>query len=250
MNSHRFISILLCVLGAGPCLAPAQSMPPTPPSVSAEALQKSASTDSERMLADLARDLTGRFQLDGQLHLEMVRPWTAPENFQSPFRISVLEAPSGLASSVILRVRVQDAKDAQVDTTFVLRAQLLREVWVTRGAIQHGAAFDPAELDTRTIDVLRERDTVAVADATTDLTFSHGVNGGRIVTWRDVAKRALVRKGEVIQVSAVDGALSISMKALAMENGGAGESIRVRNIESKKEFTAEVVGNARAQVRL
>ena len=64
-----------------------------------------------------------------------------------------------------------------------------------------------------------------------------------------LSRRALVRKGEVIDVTATDGALSITMKALAMENGSAGETVRVRNIESKKEFPVLVVADARAQVR-
>jgi flagella basal body P-ring formation protein FlgA len=35
-----------------------------------------------------------------------------------------------------------------------------------------------------------------------------------------------------------------------MENGTAGEMVRVRNLESKKEFTAQVVADSRALVRL
>ena len=34
---------------------------------------------------------------------------------------------------------------------------------------------------------------------------------------------------------------SITTQALAMENGAAGDSIRVRNLSSKKDFTAFVV---------
>jgi flagella basal body P-ring formation protein FlgA len=43
--------------------------------------------------------------------------------------------------------------------------------------------------------------------------------------------------------------LSVTMKALALQNGAQGEAISLRNIESRKDFTAFVVDENRAQVR-
>jgi flagella basal body P-ring formation protein FlgA len=104
-------------------------------------------------------------------------------------------------------------------------------------------------MDVRRVDTLREREALCASDSAGELTLLRSIPAGRMLSWRDVARRALVRKGEVIEVAAVDGALSVSMKALAMENGSAGEMVRVRNLESKKEFTAQVVSENRAQVR-
>jgi flagellar basal body P-ring formation protein FlgA len=129
-----------------------------------------------------------------------------------------------------------------------LRAQVFRDVYVVRTPLERDATFDPSQLDTRRVDVLRERDTVATSDCEGDFTFAMSVPAGRLLTWRDLAKRALVRKGQVIEVAAVDGTMTITTQALAMENGAAGDSIKVRNLTSKKDFTAYVVAEARAQV--
>ena len=73
--------------------------------------------------------------------------------------------------------------------------------------------------------------------------------GGGVLTWRDIARRPLVKKGEVVEVSAVDGLLFVTMKALAMESGAQGDTVTVRNPESQKNFAAVVTDENRVQVR-
>ena len=67
--------------------------------------------------------------------------------------------------------------------------------------------------------------------------------------WRDISRRPLVKKGDLVEVSTSSGLLIVKMKALAMENGGQGETVTVRNPESQKNFAAVVVDENRVQVR-
>jgi flagella basal body P-ring formation protein FlgA len=75
------------------------------------------------------------------------------------------------------------------------------------------------------------------------------VQAGRVLTWRDISRRPLVRKGDTVEVSAVDGALTITMKAVAMENGAQGDTVTIRNPDSRRDFSAQVVDENRVQVR-
>lgn len=205
---------------------------------------------SEQLLASLSRQLGDHFRAEGELQLELLRPWTAgAAAFITPLDAVVAEFPATLSSSMIIRLRLQSGERILSEQTLVVRAQLLREAWVARTPLEREATFSASELDTRRVDVLRERDVVPVSEGSSELTFVRSIPAGRVLTWRDVARRALVRKGQVIEVAAVDGPLSITMKALAMENGAAGEMVKVRNLESRKEFNALVVADARAQVR-
>ena len=72
---------------------------------------------------------------------------------------------------------------------------------------------------------------------------------GRMLTWRDITRRPLVKKGDVVEVSASTGLLVVTMKALAMESGAQGETVTVRNPESHKNFSAIVVDENRVKVR-
>ncbi|MEY2878490.1 MAG: hypothetical protein RLZZ15_870, partial [Verrucomicrobiota bacterium] len=69
------------------------------------------------------------------------------------------------------------------------------------------------------------------------------------LTWHDLARRPLVKKGEVVEVSAQEGRLVVTLKALALENGAQGDTVTVRNPESQRKFAAVVVDENRVQVR-
>ncbi|NBR60006.1 MAG: flagella basal body P-ring formation protein FlgA, partial [Opitutaceae bacterium] len=56
-------------------------------------------------------------------------------------------------------------------------------------------------------------------------------------------------KGDLIEVAAIDGQLQIIMRGLAMENGAAGDTVTVRNPESKRNFAAQVIAENRVQIR-
>lgn len=219
-----------------------------PQSVRAEVgVRAVAPAQQDAVLIELSRQLLTRWQMAGELQLEAYRPLILPgENVT----LTVLEAPSAPASSMLVRVRLQvEGKAPAVEQTWTLRAQLSREVWVAKALLDRDAALDLTSLETRTVDVLRERDTILVSESLADFVVTRQIQVGRPISWRDVSRRMLVRKGQLIEVAAVDGMLMITMKALAMESGAAGETVRVRNIESRREFSALVVADARAQVR-
>ena len=203
----------------------------------------------EALITSLSRDVSAHFNLEGELQLELIRAWTPPNRVASAWNVSVLEYPALAGSSMLLRCRVLADGETVVETTFVLRASLLRDVWVARQPLTVGVTFDPAMLETRRVDLFRERDVLPAAIGDSSFIFARAVNGGRVLTWRDVARRPLVRKGEFVEVSAEEGSLNITMKALAMESGAQGDKITVRNPESRKDFSATVINENRVQVR-
>jgi flagella basal body P-ring formation protein FlgA len=240
MNSRTLAPFLVSLLLGLSVAAPAaRAQAPTTVDLPAAA-QRSA------VLADVAGQLAAHFRAEGDVQLETLRLLQLPAS-ATPLAVEVLEFPAALASSMIVRVRVGSTDP--VEHTLVVRAQLLRDVWATRVPSTRDAAFDATQLETRRVDVLREREAISAAEACRDYVFNRPVPANRILTWRDLSRRALVRRGQVIEVAAIDGALSITMKALAMENGAAGETVKVRNLDSKKEFNALVVADSRAQVR-
>jgi flagella basal body P-ring formation protein FlgA len=226
--------------------APAAEVPAAP-AVSSEVA--GTTFTPAQLLAGLTRQLTDRYQIEGDLQLDLLRAWNAPAVTGAAPEVVVVESPTTLAPSLLVRVRLQNGTSSLGEYTVQVHCQIFRDVWITRNPVERGAPFDAGELDTRRVDVLRERDAMPAVQGDTTLRYARSISGGRLITWRDVARRALVRKGEVIDVTATDGALSITMKALAMENGSAGETVRVRNLESKKEFPVLVVSDARGQVR-
>jgi flagella basal body P-ring formation protein FlgA len=161
----------------------------------------------------------------------------------------ILDCPARLTPTLLLQVQLQNDGHSYGTFSLMLKAQLFRDVWVARAPIERGTTFDPNQLDTRRVDVLQQRETVPSDGAETDFTYTTSVPAGRFLAWRDLTRRSLIRKGQIVEVAAIDGTMTITTKALAMENGAAGDTVKLRNLESKKDFSALVVAEARAQVR-
>ena len=226
------------------------SLPALRPASAAPGLPATTYTlTREQALAALSQQLVEHFNLVGDLQLELSRPWVEPAPAAAPVTLAIAEFPAAPASSLMLRVRLESAGAPLGEISVLLRLQLLRDAWVTRQPANRGDGFDPAALDVRRVDFLHEHDVLPADVADRDLTFARSVTAGRVLTWRDVARRALVRKGDLIEVAAIDGPLTVTLKALAMQSGAAGDMVMVRNLESKKDITAQVVAENRVQVR-
>jgi flagella basal body P-ring formation protein FlgA len=203
----------------------------------------------DEVLAELSRALVSHFNLEGELQIELLRPWTTPARVAGAWELKVYEFPSLPSSSMMVRARVFADGSQVSDVTFLLRAQLWRDAWVSRQPLTVGAGFEPSLLETRRVDLLRERDVLPAAVGDRTYVFARAVPAGRLLTWRDLSRRPLVKKGDLVDVSAADGLLVVTMKAVAMENGAQGDTVTVRNPESRKDFAAMVIDENRVQVR-
>jgi flagella basal body P-ring formation protein FlgA len=205
---------------------------------------------SAALLADLARELADHFHAAGELQLDPVRVWGLPAlPAGAETRLVVTEFPAALTSSMLVRCRLETAGPPLPVCSIAVHAQLWADVWTAREPLDAGRPFDPAALTLQRGDLLRERDAVPATLNDRDYFLARAVPAGRTLVWRDLVRRPLVRKGETVEVSAVDGPLTVTVKALAIQNGGRGDLVLVRNLDSKKEFTAVVVDENRVQVR-
>ena len=155
-----------------------------------------------------------------------------------------------MASSTLM-VRCRVLADGQVvasEDTLMLRAALWRDVWFARQPLSAGTRFNPGALEARRVDCLRERSGLSASTGDATLMFARDVPPDRMLTWHDIARRPLVRKGEMVEVVASEGSLSLSMKALALQNGVRGDLITVRNLESLKDISGLVVEDHRVEV--
>ncbi len=217
--------------------------------ISAFFLQLSAFSLSAAPAAFLDRltaTLTDHYRPEGQLTLELTRPLLPPAG---SYEITVLETPATLSSLLVVRVRLTPEKTPATEHSLALRAQHLVDAWALRAPADRDQAIDLAQLEPRRTDTLRDRDAVPVSADLAQLTFARNIPTARLLNWSDLSRRLLIRKGQLVEVTATDGQLAITMKALALENATAGSTVKVRNLESRKDFTAHVTAENRALVR-
>ncbi len=197
-------------------------------------------------LVALGALLADRYHANGELRLSWnrARPAAAPADAE----LVIVSAPAELAPQLLVTVRAIDSAGRAGEHTLVLRAELWRDGWTLRTPAATASPLDPAALDTRRYDALRERDALP-ADPAAELDFARNVPAGRLLAWRDVVRRPLVRRGQTIEVLATSGPLTVTLRGVALADAARGQSVRVRNPDSKKDFVAEVVAESRAAVR-
>ncbi|MFT3828695.1 MAG: flagellar basal body P-ring formation chaperone FlgA [Opitutaceae bacterium] len=201
-----------------------------------------------QFLPQLATDLAAHFGTTGELQLDLLRPWAPPVATTGDWSLTVVAPPPTLAAQLIVRVRLVQAGRALGEWNLPLRAQLWGDAFVARQPVARGEALAPALFDLRRVDFIREKDTVPAATDLSQLSVARAVAAGTTLSWRDVARRQLVQRGDRIDVVASSGALVITMKALAMQGGALGETIVVRNPESRRDFSATVTAENQARV--
>jgi flagella basal body P-ring formation protein FlgA len=203
----------------------------------------------DSLLADLSRELGTHFNLEGELQLDLVRPWPAPARKATAWTLQVVEFPAAPSASMLVRCRLIADTASAGEFSLILRAALWRDAWVARQPLAVGAAFDASLVEPRRTDVLRERDALPVTAGDRSYVIARAVPTGRLLGWRDLSRRPLVRKGELVEVSAIDGSLVVTLKAQAMESGAQGDTVTLRNPESRRNFSATVINENRVQVR-
>jgi flagella basal body P-ring formation protein FlgA len=213
------------------------------------ALPLAAPMSSAQLVDALTRDLTAHFRLVGDFQLELVRAWVPPDKTATTWDVVVAEYPAIPTATMIVRCQILADGVVAADDTLMLRGALWRDAWFTHEPIAAGAVFDPVTLEARRVDCLRERDALPATAGSDDYVLVRQMPANRMLTWQDLARRPLVRKGEEVDVVASEGALLVTMKALAIENGVRGDIVTVRNLESRKDISALVVAQDRVVVQ-
>lgn len=206
-------------------------------------------TENE-LLQRLEAELVKHFNADGELRLSLGRPWAPIRVASEGWELSIPELPiGGLSKSFLVRVRISAGGRAWFDQQMVVQAQLWRPVLVATRRLERGSSLDATAAELQTLDVLRERVAPLSADTKLeDLEVLQTVLAGRPLTGKDIVTAPMIRKGAIVEVVAGDGALSISMKGMAMGTGAMGDAITVRNMDTRKDFQARVVNRNSVRV--
>jgi flagella basal body P-ring formation protein FlgA len=128
---------------------------------------------------------------------------------------------AALACTALAPAAAAQTAAATVDTPVLSRAvdkgQLLSEADFTLAPLGAGAA----------------RGAVAVAEAS-GMEAARRLQAGAPVRATDLIRPQLVRRGEPVTITVVDGGLRITAQGRALSNGAAGDLVRVVNLSSSR----------------
>lgn len=203
------------------------------------------------LLRAIQQDLPKRFPIKGDLRVQLTRPWVPLRLPGQDFFAECLQTSgSGLSTNMSMTVRGVSGGKIVGEWPLQFRVEVWQEVWVASQRLDRGQVLAPGMLVPQKIDLLRELgQTLSTEVDISGLELAQMVQQGRPVSRRDLIERSLVRRGQFVDAVANEGGLSIRMRALALEAGAAGAVIRVKNLDSNKEFVGQVINENQVQVR-
>ncbi len=230
---HRFFSSLLLVLGVCAGALFGRAADPLP---------------AEQLLPELAAQLAAHFGTAGDLELALLRQWTAPAVASPNWKFTMVAPPATLAPQMIVRVRLAVDDRTVGEWNLPVQARLWNDALVALQPVARGQTLTLSTFGLRRTDFIREKDAVPADTSLDGLAVTRPLAAGTVLSWRDIGRRALVQRGSRIEVVAGQGALTVTMKGVAMQSGALGETITVRNPESRRDFSAVVTAENRARV--
>jgi flagella basal body P-ring formation protein FlgA len=198
--------------------------------------------------SELLELLTATLQNDyvkdkGELELRLTRPWTARNVPDEPLTIKVLDMPAnGVTPTFILRFELHTATEVLGTWQSSVRARVWREIWVARSAVKRGELVADADLDRQRRDVLMMREPIAdFSPGDPTIEMAEPLQSGSPLLSRSVKVRPVIRRGQSAHALVQDGPLSITMKVEALEDGVPGQTIRARNIQTRRDIRGKVL---------
>ena len=254
MTSHHAILFLtIAALGGGFGSAlfadeASSALPAATVAATNTALDEAAVT--KLLTAVLQEQFTGA---NGELNLRFTRPWVTQNAPAGPLTLKILEMPtSGVTSAFLVRFEIFTASGASLGNwQMPIQAHLWREIHVARSMLKPGELVAAADIALERRDVLALRAPLAeFAEGGASLEIAESVPAGSPLFARSVKMRPVVRRGEMTNARLEEGALSVTMKVQALEDGTPGQIIRLRNLQSARDFSGKVLNEKTVLVSL
>ncbi len=188
----------------------------------------------------------------GELELRFSRPVPAAVVMDEPLTVKLLELPSaGVTANFIARFELRAGEELAGTWQIPVTAHIWQDVYVASSPLKRGQLVRDADLSRERRDMLALRDALAVVELDNPfLELGENVPAGTALTSRSLRLRPIVHRGKVADAIVSDGMMTLSVKVEVLEDGLPGQTIRVRNLKSKREFRGKVQNEETIHVTL
>lgn len=178
----------------------------------------------------------------GELQIRCLRPWTPASVPNEPLAVKVVELPlAGVTANFIVRFELRTEHELIGQWQMPLQAQIWNDVWVARSLVPRGELLRDADLSKERRDVMTLREAIGgSAELPEGVEVASSLPQGSVVLASHLRLRPLVRRGQIVEAVLQEGGLAVTLKVEALEHGAAGQVIRVRNLQSRREFRGKV----------
>lgn len=207
--------------------------------------------------AEIKDLLTASLQQDyvkdrGELELRFTRPVPTTHIVDEPLTVKILDLPSmGVTANFVARFELRAGEEVVGTWQVPTQARIWREVYVAGSTLRRGQLVRDADIARERRDLLTTRDVLTALDLDNpSLEIGANVPAGLPLTSSSLRLRPIIHRGKVAEAIVSDGGMTLSVKVEVLEDGLRGQTIRVRNVKSKREFRGKVENEQTIHVTL
>ncbi len=167
-------------------------------------------------------------------------------------QIQISSVPSNLASDWDLDLNIDLTKSNAMIPIFsssqpekkgwvVAQIKRYQKVPVLSRAIRMGDVISKDMFSFEKRQLFNARETVLKLSAVEGMQASRFINAGQVLTYGDLKKENMVKRGQMVKVLAGTRSFEVSMSGQVEETGAIGDIVKIKNIDSQKVFAAKVV---------
>jgi flagella basal body P-ring formation protein FlgA len=201
----------------------------------------------------LTRTLQQQYVKDkGDLELTLTQPWSTVTLPDEPTTLRILEIPTtGVTPFFITRFEVCTAHETVGTFEANVQAHIWRDVWVAHSPVKRGSLMGEADVARERRDIVNVHETLATFDEGDEtLEFAGTVSAGYPILARDLKPKSVIHRGETADARIDDGALTIKLKVIALEDGAPGQTIKLRNAATSHYLSGKVIDEQTVAISL
>lgn len=186
----------------------------------------------------------------GQLHLDQVVIPSLPGLPAGKVSYRIRNVSRNLVGRHSLYVDLEINGETYRTLVVQVNVSLETMVAIARTDIQRGDALSESNIDWELQHLTRVPAPLVTPEAVGESRARSMLRAGSVLTSRNVERIPLVERNQVVTVMAVNGPLSIRMKAKAMDSGGEGDRVRLKNEDSGEILSGTVTRPGEVEIRV
>ena len=205
--------------------------------------------------SELRELITATLQQDfikdrGELELRLSRPWAAVRVPDESLVLKIIDVPAaGVTPNFIVRFELVAGQERFGPWQAVVQAKVMRDLLIARETLKRGQPMQGSDFTAERRDILTLREPLTSLP-NTSFDLIENVSAGQPLLARAVRMRPMVSRGQFVDGLVLDGSLQISLKVEVLGDGLPGQTVRVRNPKTNREFHAKVQDEQTVVIRL
>jgi len=131
------------------------------------------------------------------------------------------------------------------------KIRILTDVIVAARTLPKGTLLTESDFKKASVDSKKLRSAYFTqASQVKGLITKSTIYSGRVITAKKLRLPQLISRGDPVTITAINSAIRVSMKGIAIENGRLGDRIRVKNLSSSQTIDAKIVAKQQVEIKI